>query len=299
MVCQTTTNEIYFEASNVTFGKEAQTEVHPVAGMVGGESFSISSIDTDYYVWYTVNAVGADPAPAGKTGIQVDLATGYTVADAVSETHDAVVLSKAFYSFKGVDLDCLILEGVNIGAVNAAAADVDTGFTVTELRVGFSLDLGKTKEAITVSFEKEIQTATANQTGSLALAQQLSGETASIEMSLVELSAARLNKLIGEGYGSSLTPAGGTEVIGSGSKKLGESSFNLAGKLVLHPIRLDASDKTLDLTFWKTVAEASSINYDSQDTKALSLTFNALNDETRPEEVSLYVLQGDSTQYFV
>ena len=224
-----------------------------VAGMAGGEYFLVSGPAVSYYIYYTVDAVGADPVVAGRTGIEVALPAAYTIANAVTLTHDAVVTAKAFYSFKGVNLDCLILEAIEIGVAIEIPSDNDTGFTITELREGFLLPLGKTKEAITVAFEKELQTATANQTGSLALGQQMSGETASMEMSLLELSQERLAKLIGGGYGSVFTPDGGTEVVGSGTKKLGESSFNLAGKLVLHPIRLEEADKSNDLTFWKTV----------------------------------------------
>jgi hypothetical protein len=299
MACNYRTNTIVYEPSEMYFGKEGRVCVEPVTGMAGGESFNISNTDTDYYLWFTVDAVGVDPAPAGKTGIQVDLPAAYTVANAISLIKTAVETAKAFYGYLAVDGSAITLENYRTGASNGAVADVDTGFTLTESQIGSRVSLGKTSEGVTVTFEKEIQTVTANETGSTVLDQQLSGETASIEASLLEVSPAKLKELIGKGYGDTFTPDGGTEVIGAGTTKIGLSSFALAGKLELHPIRLEETDRSEDFTFWKTVPEASSINYSSTEQKAVSITFNAIIDETKPEEVSLYVIAGDSQQYFI
>jgi L-serine dehydratase len=39
----------------------------------GGDYFLLSSPTTDYYVWFTLEGAGADPAVGGRSGIRVDL----------------------------------------------------------------------------------------------------------------------------------------------------------------------------------------------------------------------------------
>jgi hypothetical protein len=43
------------------------------AAGLAGLYFLISNTTTDFYVWFTVDAVGVDPAVVGRTGIQIDL----------------------------------------------------------------------------------------------------------------------------------------------------------------------------------------------------------------------------------
>lgn len=300
MACQIKTTGIYYEPSKAYFGKETRVCVSDIGlSLAGGESFNVSNTDTDFYVWFSVDSVGADPATAGRTGIEVALPATYTIANLVALTQAAIEAEKAFYFYPTIDGLGFVIETYRVGAPLTAIADVDSGFTFEEIQTGFRNFLGKTSDGVSVSFEKELQQVTANETGSTILDQQLSGETASIEMSLLEVTPAALKLLIGDGYGDVFTPVGGTEVVGAGTTKLGKSSFELAGRVELHPIRLDDTDRSEDFTFWKTVAEANSINYSATDLKAVEITFNAIVDDTKPEEISLYVIAGDSQQYFI
>lgn len=43
----------------------------PASGISGGEYFEFSAGGTDYYVWFTIDGSGSDPALPGKTGIAV------------------------------------------------------------------------------------------------------------------------------------------------------------------------------------------------------------------------------------
>lgn len=64
--------------------------VATVAGAgLAGLYFTFSNAATDYYMWFTVNGVGADPAVGGRTGIPVNLKntdTAQDVANIVRET---------------------------------------------------------------------------------------------------------------------------------------------------------------------------------------------------------------------
>ena len=67
-----------FTLTSTVAGSPSQAEVTsiaclPAASLSGGESFSIGSPYLSFYVWFTVDGVGADPAP-GTIGVQVALA---------------------------------------------------------------------------------------------------------------------------------------------------------------------------------------------------------------------------------
>jgi len=47
-------------------------QVNSLDNAIAGKYFSFSNTTTNYYVWFTVDGVGVDPAPVGKTGIKID-----------------------------------------------------------------------------------------------------------------------------------------------------------------------------------------------------------------------------------
>ncbi len=51
-----------------------------VAGSLNDTYFLYASNTTAYYVWFNINSAGTDPALAGRTGIEIDAATGATAA---------------------------------------------------------------------------------------------------------------------------------------------------------------------------------------------------------------------------
>jgi hypothetical protein len=295
MACTTETKTIVLEAARVSWGKEDKNCVTPAAGLTGGEYFEISSQDTEYYVWTDINNASVDPAPAGKTAIEVDVPTAYTVADWITAFITAAEASGDFFAEASSDGLSVKVETVKVGAVVSALADVDTSFTFESLQAGIGGDLGKTKEGIEISYEATLFDVKSNQTGELLLDQIIQGTNASATMSLLEVTKEKLGLIFGEGYGDKYTPAGGTEVVGFGSSKNFTSSFDSAGKLILHPVRLADSDRSEDVVFHKCVPLPESINYDGTDTKALSVSFNALVDESKASEVSLFAI-GDWQQ---
>ena len=64
-----------------------------VAGSLNNKFFNYNTATINYYVWFNVNSAGTDPAVAGKTGVEVALATGATagtVGTAVKTALDAL-----------------------------------------------------------------------------------------------------------------------------------------------------------------------------------------------------------------
>ena len=74
------TSEIRLEAVEVTWSKKELTCVSLETGL-DGEYFEISSPTVDYYVWFDLDGVSTDPAPVGRTALEVEVVTGYTVAN--------------------------------------------------------------------------------------------------------------------------------------------------------------------------------------------------------------------------
>ncbi len=126
--------------------------VADVATSLSGTYFTLNGIDTNgdtqnYYVWIDVNNGSDDPAPAGLTGIEVDISeddTAATVATAVAAAIDA----NANFGAAAVDDDVTITAAFKGPVVNAA--DVDTGFTIAVSTEGSSTSVGGECELVRI-----------------------------------------------------------------------------------------------------------------------------------------------------
>lgn len=78
------------ESTNVTFVADS-------SGSLNSTYFTFNG-DGDvhqYYVWFNINSAGVDPAPTGRTGIEVDGATNATAATLATAAIAAVAASSA------------------------------------------------------------------------------------------------------------------------------------------------------------------------------------------------------------
>jgi hypothetical protein len=72
-------------------GYQINTIICTAGNVVPASSyFTINTLTTHYYVWYKVSGAGTDPAPAGKTGILVNILTSDTAAMVASKTQIAI-----------------------------------------------------------------------------------------------------------------------------------------------------------------------------------------------------------------
>ena len=298
MACTTTTKNYRLEASNIFFGKEDETCITPATGLAGAEYFTMSTPTTLYYVWTEVNAVGADPAPAGRTGVKVIVGTAYTVADWITAFKTALDATGDFLATPSADGLSVKMTTLDVGAPLDVTADVDTSFVFANLNTGFGGNLGASKDGIEVSFETTLFDILENQSGETLVDQILQGHKANLSLSLLNITEENFQNIISNGLGDELTPAGGTVGIGFGVSKNFNSTLNYAGKLILHPVRLPSTDRTADFVFWKTIPQMDTINYDGTDTQAMSVTFNAYPDDSKDSKVNI-CLFGDWKQDFL
>lgn len=105
--------------------------------------FLISSVNTDFYVWFDYNSTGTDPKPttpalSTKTGIQVNISTGDTEAIVAQKIKD--VLSTYLEDFiPTVSGSTITVTNYSFGVANDAAAGNST-FTINKIADGRSED---------------------------------------------------------------------------------------------------------------------------------------------------------------
>ena len=128
------------EVSTVTF-------VADVAGSLNNKYFSLYSASnaTRHYVWFNINAAGADPAPSGyDNGIEVAGATGASAATLASAANTAIDAEADFISTVSSAV-VTITNAATGGATDAA--DVNAGVTcaVTTQGIGALPGWGSSK----------------------------------------------------------------------------------------------------------------------------------------------------------
>lgn len=293
--------DIKLEAVDVYWGTErcsSVTLVDDVGGSLSGEYFDINvigsdlSTETSYYVLLD-NGSAVDPAPAGKTKITVsytDDDPAATIAAAMQSAIDAVADISASVSGAVVTY-----ENDFIGKITEEDQSNASSLTFTELQAGLGGSLGSTAQGgSTLNMEAQSVDLVADQTGAIVLGQVYTGSTASVDMSLIEMTKDRWETIVGSVTGDSFTPSGGTRLVGYGESRLYTNLFDLSGKLILRPIRL-GTDRSEDLIFWKSAPLPSSIVYSGQDIQGMEVSFVAYNDKSKPEAIRLFA-QGDWSQ---
>lgn len=264
--------------------------------------FTPNLVEVNGYVWFNGAGAGTDPAPSGKTLIGSVSVTGGSetaaqVAAALKTTLDAAVVSGSIKAFmtSTVSGSGVTVENHFIGEITAETDADSTGCTFATVTSGMGLDLGGFTDGAELSFETNVTPIKSNQTGEIVGSEIYQGASASISMNLTELTKARLVALIGEVTGASVTPSGGTAVVGYGESKLFQALDELGGQLILHPIRLASTDYSADWIFWKSAPKASSINFDGTSQQAMATEFVAYLDQAIQTEVNLF-MHGDWTQ---
>lgn len=109
------------------------TTVADVADSLNGTYFLINTPSENFYVWFETTTA-ADPAVAGRTGIKVEIGTGFTANQVASKLNDK--LSIYLDSFISSVL-ANVVEVINfeVGEVEDAA-DFDTGFSFSTTQQG-------------------------------------------------------------------------------------------------------------------------------------------------------------------
>ena len=307
MGCVAERSQATLEGVSLKFGRGHSrniTAIENAANVLAGKYLPINYFDPQLsetlgYIWFS-DGVAVDPAPAGLTLIgAVSVTSGDSaavVAAAIKVITDAYT-DGSLKPFKPavVTGDKVCLENRFIGEVTAEADPDMTGFTLAVELLGVGVDLGLTSEAVSLSSTKEVVQIQANQTASLVLDEILTGESASITGSFIEITKAKYDVLQGIVAGDFIEFGDGTKFTGAGENKLFQSLLRLGGQLILHPIRLEDTDYSEDIIFWKTAPKLNTENLDGAAVKTVEIEFIAYLDSSKKKEIRLYG-KGDWTR---
>jgi hypothetical protein len=252
--------------------------------------FDLNAIDenyssSEYYVWLDAGT-GVDPAIAGKTGIQVVYTSGDS-ASIIAGLAQAAIDALSDFS---AEVSGSVVEVENKFLGEIAVEDYSNAGSITGLinKAGFGSKLGAIAQGGgSVNTAQELEDIKSDQTGEIILDQIIKGSSVNIELSLNEMNTDRWESLIGEGYGAKQGAS-----VGYGTSKLYKSSFDFAGMLVGHPIRLPFSDRSADIVLWKTTPNMNSIAYSGSEVQSAEFSFVGLKDSTKPSTVDLFA-RGD------
>lgn len=265
----------------------------------GGKHLLVNSaLDAiGFYIWYDEDNGSLDPAPAGKTGIEVDYSAGDSAAVKATATALAIntVAGSSFNAaVDAADSNAVIIQNVAVGTTTASV-DVDTAYTVTTELVGSDFDLGFTDGETAVALSEDLLDIVTQQTGTAILERYRTGKNIdAISIPMKESTAAKLKVILDAG-GDSFTPAGGTEVTGWGSSKDFSGVFVDSRKLIIHPKRLAVGDLSEDLTFWRAYPMLENLNFSGDAEQLITVSFSILPDCFIDERISL-LMKGDHTQ---
>lgn len=294
MGCTTTQRtEQVLEAMDWYFGARQCRSVTFADDTAGDQEdlyFDLNGVDENYeekqfYLWLD-SGTGTDPMVANKTGIQVVYTSGDSAATIAALAQTAVNVHPEF----GAEATAGVLEVENKFLGEITVEDYSNAGTIAGVvnKAGFGGKLGAIAQGGgSLSTEQSLEDILSDQTGDIILDQIIKGSSVSCELSLVEMNTARWESLIGEGYGDKE----GTSV-GYGTSKLYKSSFDFAGQLIGHPIRLGLDDRSADIVIWKTTPNMNSIAYSGGEVQSAEFSFVALKDSTKPSTVDLFA-RGD------
>lgn len=115
----------------VITGQEEITDVTVLAAasMTSGDYWTLNSAndETEYYVWYNIASGGGDPAPSGKTSIEVAVGGSDTATQVATATASAI---DALDAFSATSLNAVVTITNASSGETTDAADVDAGVTV-------------------------------------------------------------------------------------------------------------------------------------------------------------------------
>lgn len=298
---------IRVEPSIVTYGANTAqvqtiTTVADSSGSLNSRYFFLYAADgTKRYVWLNVNSAGVDPAPAGFTEVEVALSTSATAAAVATALQTAIDGLDDFTAT--VSGNVVTVTDVTNGYAPAMHDPSSSGsgfaFSVTTLG-DTEEELGCLDGDIELAFSPSSVDVTCHESGVTTVASFQNGvEEVTVTLSMLETTAAKLKKVLMKTQGS-LIPVGssGTEVLGIGTYGDFKNQLNNAAKLVIHPKRLLAADKSLDVTAWKAIPELQGLTFSSEGPVTFPLVFKCFVDSSKSSRANIIVF-GDHSQSVV
>jgi len=247
----------------------------------------------EYYVWFDLDASSVDPAPAGKTGIEVDVATGDSPAVMAAA---AVAAIDALGDFDSVVVDStkIDVKGAVVGEVTDSV-DVDSNVVVNICRRGKDLDLGLLEGDVELNVAPSNFDLQSHQTGVTILSKLFQGfETVEATTVLQETTKSNLKEIY-KIYGGAFTPGAGTEVFGGGTGIIGKNMLIDAAVLRFVPVNDLGSELSYEANFMLALPVPDTLTFSGENPRTLSVTWGGFPDLSKDSRVDT-ILFGDATQ---
>lgn len=306
MSCTSRTQTQFFEAADVYLGKphlRCITTIENASDVLDGtyfeiNGFQVASLATESYLSEFLGYIyfGSDPSLTGRTGLGVTISDGDSAATVASAIKSAIDGDSTFSSIFKVSVsgDVVSIENRHIGEITEeadGALTAATGFTFEVGVSGIGGNIGRTLDAIELTFEIEESDVTSNQTGSSRIDAILTGQSFSTELSLIDLdvNAFRVAYSV---IGNYFTPNNGSsEIIGVGEDRLFQSQLVNSARFMLHPTRLPSNDRSRDFFAPAVSVIPNSINFDGTSQQALTVGLAAIFDPKIDKKANLYAIK--------
>ena len=282
-------NNIKIEPVNVTWEIEQQDCITVIDEALSDYDGTFILLGNDKYIWFDLDASSVDPAPAGLTGIEVDVVSG-DLAAAIATLIAAAVSGDSDYSATSSGADVTMTRADT--SVQDAAQDggvPPAGVIYLETQEGGSLDLGLLQGNVESTFEEQLLDITAHQSGTTIRAAVRQGVSAEISLTMQESDNAKYEEIFGV-TGGGVISAG---LFGWGTSRQGDNVVPQSRRLNLKPV--NAVDNTGDLTFWKAYPLPETLTISGEEVKTLALGFRLFLDDSKDNRASFFVF-GDFTQ---
>jgi len=287
-------SNIRIEPVELNWGNPETTSVIVTVAVGDGTSFHIDATDgTQFYVWGDSGA-SADPAPAGRTGITFDTSGLTTASNAATMVTAIAAVANFNCKIDPDNASKVIIQNVGIGAA-IASVDVDSTYTIAQVRLGSDFDLGFLDGDIDFSPTEDLFDVTAHQTGTQIVDKIRTGNNVeNIAVAMKESVAAKL-KVILEAGGASVTPGGGTEVTGWGESKRFLNISNDTRQLIFHPVRNAAANLADDLAVWRAYPNLTGLNFSGESDRLINVEFQVIPDPLILAAQNMFIF-GDHEQ---
>lgn len=289
-------NNIVISPVNIFWRIEANSQID-VTGATGaaidGAYFELNSPSTEYYIWFNLtDGASVDPAPAGKTGVQVDILTADT-ASAIATALQSTIDGEADFSAS--------VSGNVVDVVNAAVGEVAdpadgtpaTSFSLTVCRKGKDFDLGLLEGEPSPSATPDNLPIQSQQTGvetNALIYRGLSENT--VETVLQETTKSKLSAFYSI-YGGSFNP--GTSVFGIGTGAIGKNLLIEAARLEMVPVNTLSDELSYPYNMMLAVPTPSSLVFSGENPRTLTVSWQGFSDPSIDPRVN-NILIGDPSQ---
>lgn len=247
---------------------------------------------TEYYVWFDLDGGSVDPAPAGKTGIEINVTTGDSasvIAAAVQAAIDALGDFDATVSGAVVDV-----KGAAVGEVTDSA-DVDSGVVVTICRRGKDVEIGLLEGDVAPTNDIQTFDVTSHQFGITPLSSLVLGAISEVVMTAQETTRSKMEEYF-KIYGGKFTPASGTEVIGIGTASIGKNMLVEAARLRLVPVNDFGNELSWEYNKMLAVPVPSTLTFSGENPRTLELNWKVYPDLSIDNRGNIVTI-GDATQF--